>query len=453
MVDLGELFGKGSIAEQFLVWQVLGQLVQPFLNPLIQTISSRTWQLDPNVPIPADICAGLVNRGLMDMGKGISESSKSGMGEPQFRAMVEGAGQGPTLVEAIELLRRGEIPAGSPGQDGVTFYGALKDAGIRDDWAEKLAGLKVVKPSAEEALNALLQGQIDHELAYHLYLQAGGDPDWFQHAFDSQGTGPTPDMAGLMANRRIIPWDGEGPGVTSFRQAFLEGPLRNKWEPAMRKMMEYRIPPRSVTAMVHAGVFTDAQALQKYRDYGMTDEDAAAMLKEAHHVKAATARELTVSQIGQLYKDAKIDRARALSLIVGLGYSPPNAELVLSLSDVQKADTHITAAIGRVHALYTAHKINRTAARESLIELKVSGPQADELLALWQLELSLNVKQLTPAQIVGAWDLKIMTEAEAMAELGHLGYSPFDAWVLLSLHAKAPQPNRPAEGAGVGVNP
>jgi hypothetical protein len=31
-----------------------------------------------------------------------------------------------------------------------------------------------------------------------------------------------------------------------------------------------------------------------------------------------------------------------------------------------------------------------------------------------------------------------------MQELQHLGFQPFDAWVLLSVHNKAPLPGKPA---------
>lgn len=451
--DVGDLFKKGSIAEQFLIWGVLQQLMQPFLNPLIETIGSRVWQADPNMPIPPTICAGLVNRGLMEMDKGISESSKSGTGEPQFRAMVDGAGIGPSLAEALELLRRGEIQEGEPGQHGVTFLGAMKDAGVRDDWAQFLLRLRTQIPSVAEVMNAWLEGQIEEPEARERYLLAGGDPTWFQTSYNANGTAPTPAELGELANRGIIPWEGTGPAATSFHQGILEGPTRNKWLPALIAAQQYRIPPRSITAMLHNNALTDAQALAKFRQYGMTAEDAAAMLADAHHAKAATAKELTLAQIGQLYKDAKIDRAKALQLVTALGYSSANAELLLSLQDVQKADTHVTAAINRVRALYTAHKITRAAAHEGLVELKVSAAQVDELLSLWELELGLNVKQLSAAQIVGAWDLKILTQDEAIAELGHQGWTPFDAWVLLSLHNKAPVGNKPAEGAGVGVNP
>lgn len=453
MVGVGDLFGRGSIGEQFLLWNVLSSMSAPVLQPVIQSIANRTWELDPSIPVSPDVLAAMVNRGLLPMGDGESEARKSGTGPAQFHKMVTQAGSGPTLIEAIELWRRGLIEEGAPGQSGHTFMGALKDAGVRDEWAGLLSKLRVNKPTGEAALNALLQGQITRDRSYALWLQAGEDPDWFQDAFNSQGSSPTPDMLGTMANRKIIPWDGQGPGVTSFMQGFLEGPWRNHWEPAMRRLQEYLPPPRTVTAMVHAGSITDALALQLWEKEGLTPELATAYLADAHHAKATADKELTKSEIAQLYKDGKITQAQAEQLIVRLGYSTANAALILSLANVQKADTHVTAAINRVHALYVTHKITADAAKKSLVSLKVAADQAIELMDLWDIEIGINVKQLTPAQITAAWDNKIITEAECTTELQHLGYTAFDAWVLMSLKAQKPLPGKPAQGSGPGINP
>jgi len=453
MTKIGDLFKGGSVGEQFLLWNVGSQIAQAVMGPFLQAIQNRTWKADPNVPLSPAEAADLAQRGMLTPDQAADEAAASGTSRQRFDAMLQGAGRPPDLGSLLEMVRRGII-ADDTGTDGLpSLIAALIDAGIRPEWVNAVSQLRTQIPSVAEVMNAWLEGQIDEVEANRRYLLAGGDPTWFRTSYNANGTAPSPVELGDLANRGIIPWDGTGPDAVSFHQGILEGPTRNKWLAPLRAQAQYRIPPRSITAMLHNGALTDAQALQKFREYGMTAEDAAAMLADAHHAKAATAKELTLSQIGQLYKDAKIDRAKALQLIVALGWSEANAELILSLQDVAKADAHVTAAINRVRAYYTAHKITRDAARRSLTDLKVSGPQADELLALWELELGLNVKQLTPAQIVGAWDLGIMSQAEATTELQHLGYTEFDAWVLLSLHAKAAQPNRPAEGAGVGVNP
>lgn len=453
MVDLGSVFGKGSVAEQFLVWNVLSQLAMGILNPAVQTISNEVWQLDPNVPVPPATLAAMVNRGLLDMADGINESSKTGVGEPQFRKLVQVDGTGPTLVEAIELLRRGWITEGGPGDTGTTFFGAMKDAGVRDEWIGALASLKIQKPSGEAALNALLQGQITEQRALALWLQDGQDPDWFTDAFNSNGTAPTPDMAGTMANRGIIPWDGSGPGVTSFEQAFLEGPWRNKWEPSMRKLMEYLPPPRTVTAMVRDGSLTDALALQLFEQEGLTPELAAAYLASAHHTTAETDKNLAKGEIIALYKAHKIDQAQATKLLETLKYSAANAALIIALADLQNADTHLTAAMNKVHGLYVSHKITREAAVSALKELKVGDAQITSLLTLWDVETTSNVRQLSEAQIVDAFALTLIPQGQAQTELENLGYTPLDAWILLSIKNKSALPGRPGAGATPGVNP
>lgn len=453
MPGLSDLFGKGSIAEQFLMWNVLSQLSQGILNPVVQSISNEVWSLDPNVPLSPAEAAELVARGKLvrDQGAGIAE--KSGIGADNFGHLVDGAKHAPPFDALVEGVRRKLISALGAGGDGTTFAAGLADLGIHERWWDMMAELVVNKPTGQAALQAYLQGQITRDRAYTLWLQAGEDPDWFQDAFNSEGTAPTPDMAGTMANRGIIPWGGEGPGTTSFRQAFLEGPWRNKWEPSMRRLMEYLPPPRTVTAMVHAGSITDERALQLWEAEGLVPELAKAYLADAHHQKAAATKELTQAQIVQLYKDAKITQAQAEQLITKLGYSAANAALILSLANVQKADAHITAAINRVRTLYTAHKITAAAARKSLETLKVAPDQVTELMDLWDLEIGLNVKQLTPAQLTAAWNSKIITEAECAAELQHLGYTAFEVWVLMSLKAGKALANKPAQGVGPGVNP
>jgi len=452
--DLGDLFKEGSIAQQILVWQVLGQVIQPLLNPLVETIARETWSIDPNMPLPADLCAGLVNRGLMARDRGESEAARSGVGPEQFAAMVDGAGGGPTLEETLELLRRGEIQLGEPGQSGVTFYGAMKDAGVRDHWAEFLAQLRVKKPSGEEALNALLQGQISRELAYQLWLEDGGDPGWFQHAFDAQGTSPTPDMLGTMANRGIIPWEGTGPDAVSFEQGFLEGPWRNKFLEAMRELMEYLPPARTVTALLHQGAIDDQMALALWEKEGLSPELAAAYLKSAHHTSAASHKELARSDIEQLYLDKLISEADAEKYLTELGYPGTVAQLMLKVADTRRAQSSLNAAVSRLRTLYTGRKITKTATLDALHELGVPASETSELLAVWDIQAAANIRQLTPAQIESGFHKEIITQQEAQAELEAIGYTPWDAWFLLSVKYGDKLPGEPAHGAGgIGVLP
>ena len=451
--NVGDLFAKGSIAEQLVVWDVLGQLAQPLLAPMLQTIASEVFQLDPNVPVSADVLARLVARGLLDEADGINEAGKTGIGEPQFRKLVADASHAPDLAAVISGYHRGLIPADSATPDQPSLSGALLDAGLRPDWVPIVRELALQIPSASDYLNAYLQGQISEADARAGWAVNGMRPDDFGWMFDANGTAPTPDMLGTMANRGIVPWDGDGPESVSFHQGFLEGPWRNKWAAPMRQLMQYLIPPRSVTAMVRAGALTDARAIALYKAAGMDPADAAAMLAEAHHSRSAAAKDLSEAQVIALYKQHKITDAKAVQLLQGLKYSAENAQLLVSLANVAKADAHLTAATNKVHSRYVAHKISLEAAKSALNELHYPPDQAAELLALWELERGVNVAQLTEPQIVTAWGYGVIDQPTAVAELAAIGYTAWDAWLLLSNKNKGPLPDEPAKTTGVGQLP
>jgi hypothetical protein len=81
-----------------------------------------------------------------------------------------------------------------------------------------------------------------------------------------------------------------------------------------------------------------------------------------------------------------------------------------------------------------------------LAQLGVPADRITELLTEWVIDRTANVKILTPAQIATAVDYEVITEPEGLAEIERLGYTPYDAWILLSNRAKGPLPNKPAPG-------
>ena len=56
-----------------------------------------------------------------------------------------------------------------------------------------------------------------------------------------------------------------------------------------------------------------------------------------------------------------------------------------------------------------------------------------EIVATWDIERSANLKVLTAAQIVDAWYVQIIGQDEALAELVAIGYTPRDAYIVLSI--------------------
>jgi hypothetical protein len=447
---LGGLFKAGPVAEQLLVWGVVNQLLGTVLAPPLAFVQRGVNSEMQATPLtPADL-ADMVVRHIVTMQEGTDYAKQSGIAPSDFGRLVESAGEGPAPGDLAEALRRGIIPATGTGPAATSYEQGLAESHLRDKWAAVTKALAVKEPSPGDALDALLKGQLDHDTALGLYERFGGDPAHFSWLFDAQGSAPTPLEASEMANRRIIPWDGQGPDVVSYEQAFLEGPWRDKWSGPYRRLAEYKPPARTIVALVRSGAATDQQALQWFQDLGMSQELAAAQLADAHHQRLQASKELAKGDVEALYLDQLISAQDATTMLRALGYSPEEAAWLLQMQDVKRAVRAVTAAIGRIQSLYVAHKIDKTTAVGALDALRVPSAQRDDLLATWDIERGANIKVLTATEIASAYFYAIIDQGTATGELMDIGYTERDAWILLSVRKHNPQPNPPA---GVTVPP
>jgi Holliday junction resolvasome RuvABC DNA-binding subunit len=452
MPGWSEFIGRGSVGEQLFLWGILSQVLNGLDDPYISELQQASREAHSiELLTPTELAAAVV-RGYLTHGDAATEAAKSGIGSQRFDRLVDLAGDVPPPEVLLELYRRGVIGQEATAGQGTGLLDALRRSGIKDEWAFAYTTLAVQNPSWNDAMDALLEGQLTREQAEHWYKIAGGNPDAFQWLYDTRGTSPTPDMLGTMANRRIIEWDGVGPDKTTFEQGFLEGPWRNKWEPYMRALMEYLPPPRTVTALLRAGSITREQALTLFEKEGLTPELAAAYVADAEHHATVSAKELTKADIESLYRAHAVTKDEAAKMLTDLGYSASHAAILISGIDLQRTITNTPSAITRVRTLYTHRKLQAAAAVAALRALGVSEPQAQELVATWDIELGATVAQLTESQIVAAWAYEIMDQDKAMTELQAIGYVPYDAWVLLSIRNKGALPNQPPPGPGpIGV--
>lgn len=449
MPGIGSLFGEGSTAEQFLVWGVLQQLLQPLLAPLTTELGKLVYSATPDVPLsPAD-AAALVARGLIDHGTGQDIANDTGIGGSDFDKLVTASEHAPDLGAVIAAYQRGLIPeAGDAGTD-VSLQGALQDNGIRQGWHDILAKLTVQIPSIAEVMNAWLEGQIDEPEARKRYLAAGGDPTWFQTSYNANGEAPTPVQALELLNRGIIPERGTGPDSVSYEQAFLEGPWRNKWLPAFLALREYLPPPRTVTAMYHAGQIDHAQAADLLVKQGLSATLAQAYLSPGHTSASAEDKTLAKTDILAMYADGLLSHADAITALVKLRYSEHDAALIIKLQDARTAARQVTAGVTRTRALFNAGKISTADAVGALVSLGVAHPQAVQTVDVWAVTDVPPVRTLTESQIVSAWDYDLLPTPDALAALVTLGYDDTDAWLLLSIRNKGPLKDAPRPRGGV----
>ena len=541
MSALGDLLGKGSVAEQLLVWglmnQAIGAAAAPYFSQLQQDVSARSpvepispadaasavvrnflsasagtsmagrSGVDPatfdtlvalagDAPGPQELASALLRgvisetgvgpesisfdqgiaegrladkwapvikalseailsppdaasavvRGFLTATEGQSVAAKSGVSAATFATLVQLSGDAPGPQQLAEALRRGAIQESGSGPDSTAFTQGIAEGRLANKWAPVIKDLAMLWPTPVDALDAALKGQITPDEGLALYQKLGGDPQFYTWLLDSQGSGPTPLEAADWARRGIISWDGTGPEVTSYAQAVKESRYRDKWAPAYKAQAQYIPPPYSIITLLKDGAVTKDQATAFLQEQGATADVIAAMIAEADATDLSAFRGLTTQSVLGMYYNRLVSAADATSILESLHVSAEAAPLMLAYADLQRAIAAQNSAVTRVGSLYAARKITAQTAQQSLLSLQVPAAAVQDIISVWQLENSINVKLLTQAEIVDAWVYNIMSQDEAVTELTNIGYTPYDAWVLLSVKAKAPLPGQPEPG-------
>ena len=440
--------GGGSVAEQFLVWGVANQiataLLGPYFTELTELINSRT----PVNPIaPADL-ADMVVKNIFTEPEAAVEARKSGVPTDDFHKLVLNTGEPLGLEQGLEAWRRGFMPFDDQGVGIPSVDRLIKESRLYDHWAPIVKALGDIPISIGEAVDAVLRGQIDPVRGETEAHASGLSADRFQILLSTAGRPPAPVEAAKLVHRGLIPAAGTGPDALTFQQAIYEGDSKNKWWQLLLAGEQYLPPPRTITALLKTGSLTVEQAQKYFQDAGMTPELAAAYVHNAKGEKLAGTRQLAETAVLTLYDARAIDQPTALAHLAALGYDQADTDLIVGLTDLQREVRAVNSAITRVGTLYVNHKITRQAAVAGLRALETNQAHADSLIAEWDTTVALNVRQLTPPQILKAYKLGNLTEAEVLVELQAIGYTHRDAQLLAWNELDTGNQTLPAQGPG-----
>lgn len=435
MAGIEALFTGGGAVEQIAVYGVLQQLLSGLLAPYSRELENLTNGLTQAVPLsPADL-ATLVIRNYRSLGNAIDGAKQNGISPDDFTDLVHATGNPPAPEALAEALRRGYITLDDSDPLGTSYQQGIRQGDLQDKWADVVRKLATQIPSAIDIIEALIKGQISPDDGRAQYETVGGAPEYFDLLLHTAGQGPTPNEAATMANRGIIPWEGNGPDETTFEQAFHESAYRNKWLDAWRKMAEYFPPPRTIVAMLREGSLTDEQGLALLKQQGLSDVLAGAYLASAKHQRVAAHHQLSLSIVEQLYVDKAISRSDAESFIGDLGYDAQETAFILSVNDLKRLQANINRALNTIHTSYINHKIDRATASNDIDALGIASDARDEYLSVWDIESTARVALLTPTQIRKAakMDPPLIDAQAAIDRLTVWGYSPSDAAIFMQL--------------------
>jgi len=417
-----------SIAE----WMMLQQLVQAALAPLIAEIQQTSFGQFPTlVSSPVELAAGVV-RGHVDPSRAREEAKKGGYDAEPFQLLLDNAGQPLPLQALLEAWRRGLIPEAGTGADAVSLEQGIRESDLKNKWTPTVKALQFIVANPGTVIEGWLRAQIDEAGARELLRQNGIDEKTATLMYKAAGRPPSPQELLQLAHRGIIPFAGEGGDTLSVRQGFLESDLKNKWYDAWTHLGDYLPPPRTVTAMLREGAFDDVAAARWFKAAGLTPDLVQAYLAAAHHQKTAASKELTKADAVAAYMDGLLPQAGLLAVLKHLSWSDEAAQVELELANFRKAKALISSAVTLIRSRYVARKIAKTTATDALTKLGVSVAGVSQYLAVWDVERQNTVLRLSAAQWAKAVKQGWITADQALSQLQGMGYTAFEAWVLLA---------------------
>lgn len=440
---LSALFKQGGPGEQLLVYGLLQQLLGAALGPELEMIQRGVNEVMQATPLsPADL-ADMVNRNIISLADATAYAKQSGVAPSDFARLVEQAGDGISPTDAVTAFRRGLIPREGRGPDALSLEQAIAESRVKDKWVGTIEQLGAQPLPVADAVDAVVESQITAEEGQAWARKSGIDADVFTILYNTRGNPPSPTQLLDLHKRGLIPLEGTGPDALSVQQGIAEGATKNKWWRLLAQLGDYVVPPRTVTAMIREGSLTDEQGLEEFVKSGLSQQLAEAYLSSAHHQKLSASKDLAKSIVDELYHDQAITANEADQFYAILGYTAAEAGFLRMVQDLKRSVTAQNQAVSRIHSLYVGRKIDRGTASNALDAVKVAAGQRDQLLQTWDVEVAINIKVPTAAEIASAVADNIIDLATGFAMLQEQGYDYAGAWILLSVRVKQPLPDPP----------
>jgi len=371
--------------------------------------------------LSGDVIAQMLNRDILSFTDGVALARQTGMTDVQLNQLAQLYGDPLSPQLLGDAYRRGFISR-------EEFERGIIQGPLRKEWFDTLEKLQLSRMSTVDAADAVNQGHIPLAEGKRIAYENGLDADDFAVLIESAGQPPGIEFADEAFNRGFI-------SDEQYSRMFLESRIKNRYLPLLRQMRTRLIPQETARLLYRQGVYTESQALQTLLSHGFSAEDAAALLAVERTRSDDNTRELTRSQIVDMYEERMFTASDATTMLTGMGYSADDAQSMLELAELQRLRKFINSAVSKVHAAYVAGKITEIEASSALDYLGIPNESRDDYMALWDIERTTVSKTLTASQIRQAVAKGLIDRDNGLSRLVAQGYDVEDASLYLQLTA------------------
>lgn len=433
--DFSKLLGKGGIAEQIALWQVVSPITSTALGPLLQLLAREVNKALPATPLtPADL-ADMVVRAIVEFDAGAAYARESGIAESDFKRLVENAGEPLPLQQALAAQRRGLIPLHGTGPDSVSVEQIIRESRLFTKYTDAVIGLSDIPVSVADAVDAVVKGQIPYDDGAAIAYLSGISGANFRILVNTNGNPPSPGELATLLKRGLIPLEGVGPDVLSFQQGIYEGRSKTKWWQLYARLSDYIPPPRTVVTLVRNGTVTDEVALNYLAESGLSETLARQYVESAHEERGATHKAAISAELRSVarrgFADGHLSEAQFRDILAQANLPTAVIEQEVVAAQLSKTIGHHTFSLSQIKKQRQSGVIDDAQALRRLLAAGWTEDEAQQQINEWNAEARVGRSGFTESRILSYLKAGILQPVEAYDLLTGLGINSANATFLV----------------------
>jgi len=175
---------------------------------------------------------------------------------------------------------------------------------------------------------------------------------------------------------------------------------------------------------MHAyGVLNRDQVKQAYKDIGFDDDKAEKMTEFTIQYNLGTEKDLTKTEILNLFKDETLTRDEANDLLLDLDYDQETVTYLLDDAAVDASASARDLTLSQVKSLYVAGVITQGEATGRLAALNYAPEDIDRIYNLWELDTQPNISLPSRTDLANFWKAGIIDDDTWFDQMLNHGYS------------------------------
>lgn len=370
-------------------------------------------------PLSAAEAAAARQQGYIEQGEQYEYARLAGVEPADAEIQFESAGLPPGPEAALMMLRRGII---TPAE----FTQMIREGNTKVKYTDEFLELQDVPLSLASAVEGVVKERMTATEGHNAAAKWGIDAATFDQLVDNAGRPIGGQQAVTLFNRGYY-------DRADVEQVVARSNVKTQYTDAIIELGKRYPTLFQMKQLVQGKAIDPATAAKWLKNNGYQADVSGPLIEAWSQATTAHEKDLAKSEILALYEGRIITQANTQTMLGKLGYDAQEITFLTELADSRRSRRFLDSALTRIHNLYVTRQIDAATASRDMSALDLSTGAIDDLMAIWLDERNSVVLTLTPAQVLRALKLDLVSGQYAYTFLTQRGYADTDARILISI--------------------